>query len=121
MLPRQHRLRRSEEIRRVRRLGERWQHALLVLYALPNERDVSRFAVSAGRRVGKAVVRNRSKRQVRAALQAYLPGIDGGRDCLLVIRERAPRASFAEIDEAVCSLLICAELIDSSFRDRGHP
>ena len=109
MLPKRHRLKRSADIRRVYRQGQRHRHPLLTLYAAragSNGVDrPSRFAVSAGRRVGNAVVRNRGKRLVREALRAHLPALAPGWDCLLAARPALAGATYAEVEEAVCTLL----------------
>ncbi|MEA2008237.1 MAG: ribonuclease P protein component [Chloroflexota bacterium] len=80
------RLTSSINIKRVRRYGSSLAHPLLVLIGLPNDRDYSRFAVSAGRSVGNAVQRNRAKRLIRAALQKLFPTIENGWDFVILAR-----------------------------------
>lgn len=112
MLPKEYRLRRSADIRRVRRHGQRWQHPLLLLFAAPADRDVSRFAVSVSKKVGTAIVRNRSKRRIREAIRRRLDDVRPGWDCLLVVRATLPEASFEEVEAAVCQLLSQADLLN---------
>lgn len=111
MLPRRHRLRRSADIRRVRQKGRRWRHPLLLLFTATNNQEVSRFTVSASRRVGTAVVRNRSKRRTREAIRRYLSDVEPGWDCLFVVRDTLPEVGFSEVDEAVCRLFSRAGLL----------
>ena len=111
MLPASYRLRRHAEIRRLYRKGQRWRHPLLILLAGSNNQNNSRFAVSVSRRVGNAVVRNRCKRQVREAIRSCLGDIEGGMDCLFLIRDKLPAASFTEVEEAVQHLLRRARLL----------
>lgn len=122
MLPQRHRLKRSTDIRRVYRRGQRWHHPLLTFYAVraTGRSDSatggippSRFAVSVSRRVGNAVVRNRSKRLVREAIRAYLPAIEAGWDCLFVARAGLADATFTEVEAALCQLFGQASLISS--------
>jgi ribonuclease P protein component len=105
MLPAQYRLRQRAAIQRARREGRRWHHPLFVLYVAPNGLQTSRFAVSAGRHMGKAVVRNRLKRRMREALRPHLRQLQSGFDCLLVARQPLAAASFAEIESALNQLL----------------
>lgn len=105
MLPRAHRLRRSADIRQVRRKGQRWSHPLLLLYAIENNRDSTRFAISASGRIGNAVVRNRARRRIREVLRRQLPAMQSGWDCLLVVKEGAPSASFPVLEQAIIDLL----------------
>ena len=111
MLPQRYRLRRSREIGQVRRLGKRWRHPLLTLYTYPNNQEVSRFAVVTGRHIGKAVVRNRSKRRVREAIHHQLCLIPAGWDCLFVARKEVAAAAFTDIEQAVQQLLQRAGLL----------
>ena len=64
------RLRRETEVREVRARGKAFAEGPLVVRILPNQTDPpqNRYAVIAGKRVGKAVQRNRAKRLVREAL-----------------------------------------------------
>ena len=111
MLPHGHRLRRNADIRRVRQQGRRWYHPLLILFVEANNQETSRFAVSVGRHVGGAVVRNRAKRRIREVIRRYLKQVKGGYDCLLIVRADLPVASFAEIEAAVSELLRRAGLL----------
>src|SRR4030042_938131 len=56
------RLRENERFQRVRAEGRSWSHLLLVLCALPNGLEYSRFGLSVSKRVGRAVGRNRGAR-----------------------------------------------------------
>ena len=42
----------------------------LVIYYLKNELNYTRVGISSGKKVGNAVIRNRTKRQVRALLDS---------------------------------------------------
>lgn len=64
-LTRRERIRRRPEFLRVQQGGVRTRGRYLTLFALPNDQDVSRLGVIATRRLGNAVIRNRSKRLVR--------------------------------------------------------
>lgn len=110
MLPRPHRLRRAADIHYLRRTGRRWRHPLVRLMVVANEQDVSRFAFVAGRQVGKAVVRNRSKRLLREAIRHRLPQIPAGWDCLFAANSAIAGADFAQVDDAVQILLRQASL-----------
>lgn len=114
MLPPQSRLRRSEDIGRVRQSGQRWQHPLVVLfvYTQPQElppstpdRAASRFAFAVGRHIGKAARRNRVKRRLREIVRLRLDDVEPGHDCLFVARAGAATSGYAQLEEAVLQLL----------------
>lgn len=121
MLPPPHRLRRSEDIARVRQRGRRWSHPLIVLFinAQPQESSsVSRFAIAAGRRIGQATVRNRAKRRVREIVRRHLDTLEPGYDCLLVARPALAAADSAALERGVLELLTRAGL--RRIDDRGR-
>ncbi len=122
MLPSPHRLRRSDDIGRVRQVGRRWQHPLLVLYVDVQPQDslsVSRFAFVAGRHVGRATVRNRAKRRLREIVRRHLDTIEPGHDCLLVARPALVAAEYAELERVVATLLTRAGLRRDDDRGRS--
>ena len=86
------------------RQGKRQHHALVTLIYAPNDLAHSRFAFSASRRVGNAVVRNRAKRLLREAVRLHVDEISAGLDCLLIARNATPEASFKEVEAAVLEL-----------------
>jgi ribonuclease P protein component len=82
-----------------------------VLVASPSQQPDVRIAVLAGRSVGKAVVRNRAKRLLRAALQPYLAYVVPERDILLIARSRMAGATFQQTQTALLTLLRRAGLL----------
>jgi ribonuclease P protein component len=114
---RRFRLTSSNDYLRVRRAGKSFAHPLVVLVALPNHLGYSRFAVSAGRRVGKAIKRNRAKRLLREAIRSQFNMIAPGWDVVMVARQPLPEARFQEVDEAVKLLLLRAHLIEVNNND----
>jgi ribonuclease P protein component len=87
------RLSRSGEFDRVYREGSSHANRYLVVYLFPreagekdaSERDV-RLGVSAGRKVGGAVERNRVKRALREAFWSLAEDLPPGHDFVLVAR-----------------------------------
>jgi ribonuclease P protein component len=105
-MKRQHRLRTTDEFRRVREASPRvWPHPLLVLYMAANDLDRPRLGITVSSRVGKAVVRNRVRRRLREAMRARLDRLTPGVDLLLVARPRSAEASWGDLNAALESVL----------------
>jgi ribonuclease P protein component len=102
---------RTEDFQRVRRNGKSHAHPLLVLISAPNQMEITRFGIVAGKVVGGAVERNRVKRWLRAAVDPVLPAIVPGKDVILIARQPAAKSDFHQVNAALGSLLARAHLI----------
>jgi len=120
---RRHRLAHSEEFQRVRRQGRSWSHPLFVLLALRNDLAWTRFGFLVSKRIGKAVVRNRTRRLLREAGRLRLDRVAPGWDIVLIARTPIVQADFQSIGEALDLTLrragLCAGLLAAP--DAGKP
>ncbi|MEI2764932.1 MAG: ribonuclease P protein component [Dermatophilaceae bacterium] len=102
MLPARHRLRRSADFRAAAR-GPRSTRAggpLMVISlraADPSTVRPTRVGFAVGRPVGGAVVRNRTRRRLRAIVAARLDGIPSGVDVVVRATPAAAGATFAAL------------------------
>jgi ribonuclease P protein component len=105
-MKRSYRLRRPDQFQRVRRDGRSWASPLLTLNAALSRSRVTRCGFVVGKRVGKAVERNRARRRVREAVRLSYDRIAPGWDVVFVIRSPAvATVEFTRIQEAVEQLL----------------
>ncbi len=101
-MKREQRLRSNADFQRVRAQAPRaWPHPLVVLYAAPNGLDRARVGVTAGRRIGKAVVRNRVRRRIREAVRLRYPDLRPGYDLVLIARSPSITATWSDLRQAV--------------------
>jgi len=107
---RRYRVRADRRFQEVRRQGRSFTDPLLVLCALPNDLDYSRFGFSVNSRIGNAVQRNRIKRRLREAMRLHLEGIQPGWDIVLIARRPIRSADYHEIESACARLLWRAQL-----------
>ena len=111
------RLRTEREFHQVRQEGRCWTHRLLVVCALPNNRGQTRVGVVAGRKIGKAVVRNRIKRLLREAVRPLCDLAVPGWDVVFIARAGIVQADWVAIQQAVAGLFNMAQL----FRHEQEP
>ena len=83
--------------------GRRSRHALLHVAVRGNGLPQSRFGFSVGKRVGKAVTRNRVKRRLRAIMRE-LP-VRAGFDVVTVAHEGAALATYDALRQAATHCL----------------
>ena len=93
------RLTRRSEFDNVREQGARASDRYFNLGAARSDREATRFGLAVSRRIGGAVVRNRLKRRIRAALDT-LPFAEGWN----VVVSARPAAALATYQEIVASL-----------------
>jgi ribonuclease P protein component len=79
---------------------------------MPNGLPISRSGLSIGKRVGKAVVRNKVKRRLREIVR--LSAIKPGWDIVLIARSRSSIATYAELQKAVLTLFNRARILESA-------
>ena len=107
--PKQARLLRSVEYRRVYTEGRRRSSDFLVTFALPNGKPVSRIGFTVPRAVGGSVERNLIKRRLREAVRKHLAELGSGWDIVFHVRPSANEVAFARIEEAVTKFFLsCA-------------
>lgn len=100
------RLRRRTDYLRCYRKGRRRHGALMILYYVPNELGHPRIGVTASRKVGGAVVRQRLKRRVREIYRRWkgrsdMPGVD----MVVHFKPTAAQAGFGPLMDELVGLL----------------
>ena len=103
------RLTKPEQFALVYNKGISKSDRFLVLKAVPNQLDYSRYGISISKKVGKAVVRNRVKRVLREILRLTLP--KSGWDFIIIARSPAAFCNYHSICESVLNLLSRAHII----------
>lgn len=83
-LPRSVRIRSRRDFERVFDLKIRASDAAITLYGAPSDSVTTRLGIAAGRRLGNAVVRNRTKRLVREAFRRIRHSLPPATDWVVV-------------------------------------
>lgn len=83
-----------------------------VVKVFSNTLSTPRFGFIVSKKVsGEAVVRNRSKRQLRALIEALLPRIAGGYDILFIVQKPAVEAAPGQLKAALLQFFMKKELL----------
>ena len=85
--------------------GRYVKNKCLVLYFMPNKEDKYRVGVTASKKLGNAVVRNKIKRQLRNIVHKYKKSYQNGWDYIIIVRNSYIDCSFKEIECYFCELV----------------
>jgi len=91
--------------------GKSYVHAYTVLYVNKNRVGYTRVGITASKKIGNAVARNRARRVLRAALYQTLPENVGGYDLVFVARGATARIKSTQAAKATAKLLDAAGLV----------
>ena len=94
-LSRTRRIRRRSEFQRVYDEGTKAHGRFMTLFVLPNTLECSRLGVSAPKKIGGAVNRNRSKRRVRELFRTSV--LPSGLDLVVVVRPDLAAADWSDL------------------------
>lgn len=109
MLDRKHRLTKRSSFSYVYKNGTNASNNILKVYCVNSVGVKIGFSVS--NKLGKAVVRNKIKRRLRAATREILPQIKSGVQVIIVAKPAILDASFADIVSQLRQLFIKVGII----------
>ena len=98
--------------RRAYRKGTGLVCPYAVIYVLGNRGNSVRLGITAGKKLGTAVSRNRAKRVITAAFRGCLPKLALGYDFVIVARSRILSARSNQVENAFLKLFKEAELLN---------
>ena len=84
--------------RRIYRKGASAVEPCMVLYCQKNRRGMTRLGVTVSTKLGKAVVRNHARRQMRELWRTHKDEMTPGYDVIIVVRSRATRTPYRELE-----------------------
>lgn len=105
------RLRQSADFGRLRREGAAKRHPCLILSYAPNAFDHNRYGFITGKRLGNAVIRNRTRRLLREAIRLIHPQLEQGYDIALIARPAIVGQSFDDVQGIIHQLCVRASLL----------
>ena len=97
-------LKKNADFRNVYENGKSYADKYLVMYVLENNKDINRLGISASKKVGNSVIRHRFARLVRESYRLHENIFNSGLDIVVVARNNAKSASYAEIESALLHL-----------------
>lgn len=93
------RLRKRKDFLHIYRKGTRYRGKYFILIYLSNKRHFSRMAVVASKKIGNAVIRNRTKRRLKALYRINKELLPVSLDLIFITHKEIRHASWDEIRE----------------------
>ncbi|MDD4700194.1 MAG: ribonuclease P protein component [Oscillospiraceae bacterium] len=101
----------NKDFRRLYGRGRSFVHPALVTYVSKNRLGYPRIGITTGKKLGKAVERNRARRLIRAAWYDCLPEVTCGVDIVFVARTRTLSSKSTYIAKSMRQHLVSAGII----------
>lgn len=106
-------LKENRDFRRAYNKGKSFVSPFIVVYLNKNRTNNVRLGITAGKKIGKAVKRNRAKRVITAAFLSVLPNIRDGFDIVIVARTRILDVNSTVVAASLHKLLSAAGALKS--------
>jgi len=94
-------LKENRDFRRLYSRGRAYTSALLVTYVMRNRCGSVRIGITTGKKIGKAVLRNRSRRIIREAFRQLSDSVKPGFDLVFVARGKTPFVKSTDVLRAM--------------------
>ena len=89
----------------VYKKGKSLANKHIVMFVLKNNKGINRLGISASKKIGKAVVRNKQRRRLKEAFRALNPQASTGYDIVILPRAGIIEAGFLEVKSSTKHLL----------------
>lgn len=100
-----HTVKSSREFSDIIHNGKFFKNRSYVIYYKKNDKDIYRFGISVSKKLGKAVYRNKYKRQLRFIIDKYKKNYQNGVDYIIIIRNGCVDLDFASKEQDFLNLL----------------
>ncbi len=110
-------LKKNSDFQNVYKNGKSLANKYIVMYVLPNNKDINRLGISASKKIGNSVVRHRFSRLVRESYRLHENIFNSGLDIVVVARKSASSVSYAEIESALLHLSKLHHILKIYFYD----
>lgn len=95
-----YRLKKNKDFRRVYSKGRSFADRRIIMYFFKNDREESRIGFSVSKKVGNAVIRNRTRRILKEICRLNRSQIKKGFDIIIIARAAIAGNTYREIEKS---------------------
>lgn len=100
----------NNDFRRIYSRGKHFVSPIIVVYVLKNRTGTVRLGITTSKKIGNAVLRNRSRRIIREACREWIPRVKPGYDLVFVARGKTPFVKSTDVSRTMQKLLKSADV-----------
>lgn len=120
MLPSQNRLKKRKEFAYIYKNGKKINSKNLSLVFVSSKKMETRIGISVSNKVGKAVSRNKIKRQIREVIRFFLKNLKNHQNFILVAKPSITSCCFEDIKKEVFYLLNKGNLFKNEQNNKNN-
>ncbi len=99
-------IKKNEDFLKVIKKGKYVKESCFTIYYVDNQNDnYYRFGLSIGKKVGKAFLRNKIKRQLREIIYKHKSLYKNGEEYIIIIKKEINYVSFSQLDDLFLNTL----------------
>lgn len=113
-----YRLKKKYQFNYVYRVGKTTSGKFMVLYYCPSKNKNVKVGISVSKKLGHAVVRNRTKRRLRECITPHLTKISPNYNLVIVAKQSAADAPFNSLNQELHYLLTKSKLFKDGSNEK---
>ncbi len=116
-MKKKYRIKKNEEFQKIFKRRQSCANRQFVIYKYKNDQfDHFRLGLSVGKKIGKAVTRNRVKRYIRQAFTELRDDLDPSYDYIVIARKPAADMNYHEVKKSLVHVLKIAKALPKNYR-----
>lgn len=111
-MKKQYRVKQNKEIEKILNTGKYVYDSYFTVYKIKNSETINfRYAISVGKKIGNAVLRNKIKRQIRYIVDSFNIDLNNNIDVFIIAKKNVVEKDFMILKKSLENLFIKQKLI----------
>ncbi len=98
-------IKKPEDFNRIIHQGTMKKNKEFVIYCEKNDLGYDKYGISVGKKIGKAVIRNKYKRKIRAIVDQYKKDYQNSQNYIIILRKTCLECTYQEMKDSFFKLM----------------